>query len=152
MGSLWVFHGVRARTHLILLSGPDPDGQGASESIGMHPLQLLFPSMTADLVFACVQHHKLTRFRHTVRAMKFAGVHQGDWHLDQVICSTPPDTGDEAPSLVLIDFAFAPQHLGDNGTPCRLDVSYLRVTLQIDWGIDKTLLEECWPDAIWQEY
>ena len=32
MGSLRVFHGGYLRTHLILLSSPDPDGQGTSES------------------------------------------------------------------------------------------------------------------------
>jgi hypothetical protein len=84
--------------------------------------------------------------------MKFAGVHQGDWHLDQVICSGLPDIGDEEPDLVLIDFAFAPQHLGENGTPCQPDVSYLRMILEFDMGIDDTLLEECWPAAVWQEY
>ena len=94
---------------------------------------------------------KLTRFRHAVRAMKFAGVHQGDWHLDQVICSAPQD-GNEVPDLVLIDFAFAPQHLGENGTPCQKDVCYLRMIFEVDLKIDVTLLDECWPDAVWQEY
>jgi hypothetical protein len=108
--------------------------------------------MKANLSFTCVRRLELTRFRHTVRAMKFAGVHQGDWHLDQVICSAPQDTGDEVPDLVLIDFAFAPQHLGERGTPCQPDVSYLRMTLEIDMGIDETLLEECWSDAVWYEY
>jgi hypothetical protein len=41
----------------------------------LRALRFMFPLMTADL----------TRFRHTTRATKFAGVHQGDWHLDQVI-------------------------------------------------------------------
>jgi len=93
----------------------------------------------------------LKRFRHTVRAMKFAGVHQGDWHFDQVICSTLQD-GNEVPDLVLIDFAFAPQHLGENGTPCQPDVGYLKMTLKVDMKIDATLLDECWHDAVWQEY
>jgi hypothetical protein len=83
--------------------------------------------------------------------MKFAGVHQGDWHLDQVICSTPQDEK-EAPDIVLIDFAFAPQHLGENGTPCRRDVSHLRMIFTVDMGMDRTLLDECWLHAVWQEY
>jgi hypothetical protein len=83
--------------------------------------------------------------------MKFAGVHQGDWHLDQVICSTPQGEN-EVPDIVLIDFAFAPQHLGENGTPCQRDVSYLRMTFVVDMGMDPTLLDECWPLAVWQEY
>ena len=69
--------------------------------------------MMVDLSFACVQRHKVTHFRHTVRAMKFAGVHQGDWHLDQAICSAPRDIGDAVPDLVSINFAFALQHLGE---------------------------------------
>jgi hypothetical protein len=83
--------------------------------------------------------------------MKFAGVHQGDWHLDQVICSTSQDE-DEVPDPVLIDFAFAPQHLGENGTPCQPDVCYLWATLKGDMNIDGALLDECWLDAVWQEY
>jgi hypothetical protein len=83
--------------------------------------------------------------------MKFAGVHQGDWHLDQVICSGLQD-GNEVPDPVLIDFAFAPQHLGENGTPCRSDVLQLWGSLVIDMGIDKHLMKECWFDPVWQEY
>jgi len=92
----------------------------------------------------------LTRLRHAVRAMTFAGVHQGDWHLDQVICSVPVDNN-EVPDIVLIDFAFAPQHLGENGTPCLLDVALLRGILEIDMNIDHNLMDECWPAAVWQE-
>jgi hypothetical protein len=36
MESLWVFHGIRPRTHLTLLSDPDPNGQGALKSTRMH--------------------------------------------------------------------------------------------------------------------
>ena len=97
-----------------------------------------------------VRHQKLTRFRHAVKAMKFAGVHQGDWHLDQVICYTPQGEG-ETPVPVLIDFAFAPQHLGENGTPCRGDVTELSAIL-LDMGVSATVIKECWFDAVWQEY
>ena len=83
--------------------------------------------------------------------MKFAGVHQGDWHLDQVICSTPQG-GSEVPDPVLIDFAFAPQHLGENGTPYQPGVVYLSMILEVDMQIDATLLNKCWFDAVWQEY
>ena len=83
--------------------------------------------------------------------MKFAGVHQGDWHLDQVICSTSQDE-DEVPDPVLIDFAFAPQHLGENGTPFQPDVRELRGKLEIDMRIDADIVDGCWFDAVWQEY
>lgn len=83
--------------------------------------------------------------------MKFAGVHQGDWHFDQVICSGPQAAND-VPDPVLIDFAFAPQHLGENGTPFQPDVRELRAKLEIDMQIDADIVDQCWFDAVWQEY
>ena len=67
-----------------------------------------------------------------VRALGFAGVDQRDWHLDQILCpgnslmTVPPheDTGDTCAqssseisthlAMVLVNFAFAPQKLGED--------------------------------------
>ena len=72
--------------------------------------------------------YQVTHVRHMVRALGFAGVDQQDWHLDQILCpghlsttllddSSPLQSNGHlhaCPSMVLIDFAFASQRLGED--------------------------------------
>jgi hypothetical protein len=74
-------------------------------------------------------HKKIRKLRHAVRAIRFPGVMQCDWHLGQVLC-IPRELGSAEEfnyDLVLIDFAFALQRLGEQeGTPLCDDVDTAR--------------------------
>ncbi|ETW77208.1 hypothetical protein HETIRDRAFT_174152 [Heterobasidion irregulare TC 32-1] len=115
---------------------------------------------------ACI----VTHVRHVVRALGFAGVEQGDWHLDQILC--PPqsslnmsvdgvddrqrDNGHPAfHSMVLIDFAFAPQRLGEDcsrpGHPV-LNPSILMHIIQAEIGISWDVLKDHWTPMMEEEY
>ncbi|KAF7311416.1 hypothetical protein MKEN_01043600 [Mycena kentingensis (nom. inval.)] len=52
-------------------------------------------------------------FRQCFRALRYAGVDQGDWHGGQILLPSGPNYDPEGHSLVLIDFAFALQRFGD---------------------------------------
>jgi hypothetical protein len=56
-----------------------------------------------DRELGSLQRHQLNRFRHTVRAVKFSGVHHGDWDSEAVISSALPD-------VKLIDLPFFMHH------------------------------------------
>jgi hypothetical protein len=96
MRSIWVLYGVRRRTHLILLSVREAVRQGVLESTGTCQPELF---SLDDGSQSRLWLQKLTRFRYAVGAMKFAGVHQGDWHLDQVM---PQNANDTAQSSIII--------------------------------------------------
>lgn len=85
---------------------------------------------------------KVSRIRHGLRALKYAGVDQSDWHLDQILC--PQDGGTLPPDIVFIDFAFALLWLADsNGTPRTTD--YERVeSILIETDINAQVLKESW--------
>ncbi|EPQ50416.1 hypothetical protein GLOTRDRAFT_141512 [Gloeophyllum trabeum ATCC 11539] len=94
----------------------------------------------------------ITRLRHGLRAIRFAGIEQTDWHLNQILC--PPDPRDPslAPDIVFIDFAFALQNLGEEeGCPLHLDPRNLENALY-DWGIDEDIMKSCWFEATEEEY
>lgn len=79
----------------------------------------------------------------------FAGVHQGDWHADQIIC---PPSSDGGRDIVLIDFAFALQDLGDDGTPCRTGTAELRYLVLDGLNIDPEILDRSWFPYVEEEW
>ncbi|EPQ50406.1 hypothetical protein GLOTRDRAFT_97024 [Gloeophyllum trabeum ATCC 11539] len=101
------------------------------------------------------QHEQLTdlitRLRHALRALRFAGIHQTDWHLDQILCPPNPDDPALAPDIVMIDFAFALQSWGDwEGCPLETRPRELEHALMAV-GIDQEVLRSCWFPATEEE-
>ena len=45
--------------------------------------------------------------------MLYTGVEQGDWHAEQIILPAGRDYNPEVDNIILIDFAFSRQRLGD---------------------------------------
>ncbi|KAF7329914.1 hypothetical protein MKEN_00255300 [Mycena kentingensis (nom. inval.)] len=60
-----------------------------------------------------VQQGLVRQLRECMRALLYAGVDQGDWHGGQVLFPSGADYNPKTDSVVLIDFAFAMQRLGD---------------------------------------
>ncbi|KII85471.1 hypothetical protein PLICRDRAFT_700990 [Plicaturopsis crispa FD-325 SS-3] len=86
----------------------------------------------------------ITRLRHCLRALKYAGVTQGDWHLNQILC---PLVDIDAPRhhTVFIDFAFTRIHIDDDvGMPQSGDFFWLQGLLSSDTDLDNGLVEELW--------
>ncbi|THH28911.1 hypothetical protein EUX98_g5293 [Antrodiella citrinella] len=65
-----------------------------------------------------VQLRTVSRLRHAVRALRYGGVQQGDWHLGQILITKAPPlpyhtmAHDTDVSVVLLDFAFTELRLG----------------------------------------
>ncbi|ETW77207.1 hypothetical protein HETIRDRAFT_429516 [Heterobasidion irregulare TC 32-1] len=115
----------------------------------------------------------VTSVRHLVRALGFAGVDQRDWHLDQILCPrnfpvTVPPHGDDddacvqshsaIPShlpMVLIDFAFAPQKLGEDwsrpGYPIH-NPSVVKLTLYDEIRVPYDVINDHWLPMMEEEY
>ncbi|KII95536.1 hypothetical protein PLICRDRAFT_96971 [Plicaturopsis crispa FD-325 SS-3] len=92
----------------------------------------------------------VNRIRHGVRALKYAGVEQTDWHLNQILC---PDVGTLPPGIVFIDFAFALLWLADsNGTPFTSDCQRVRWMLKSETEVNRQVLEEAWfPEDLYED-
>ena len=108
--------------------------------------------------------------RHIVRALGFAGVDQRDWHLDQILCpgspsvTIPPQDDARAQSnsdisthlpMVLIDFAFAPQKLGEDwsrpGYPVH-NPSVVKLTLYDEIGVPYDVINDHWLPMMEEDY
>lgn len=88
--------------------------------------------------------------RHAVRAIKYAGVNQTDWHVNQAICSgLDPDF----PDIVLIDLAFAHLWLGDDGGAFPTeDVFDVYEMLIVDFNIDMDIMRRYWVPELEYEH
>lgn len=94
----------------------------------------------------------ITRLRHALRAVRFAGIEQTDWNLGQILCPPDRDSPALALDIVLVDFAFALQNWGDvKGCPLEIEPRGLEHAL-IDWGIEGDILKRCWFQATEEEY
>ena len=88
--------------------------------------------------------------RHGVRALRAAGISQGDWHVNQILC-----IGDDgnSPEVVFIDFAFTFFYLGDEGgLPVRRDLMEVRRLLMDSLQVDSDTLSELWLHPLEFEY
>lgn len=88
----------------------------------------------------------------SIRAIKFAGVEQGDSHLNQILCIRPSDRPAHIPDFVFIDFAFAPQRLGEttNAFPTR-DIDRLHGSLYLYSPFDNRFIDSNWAEVIEEE-
>ena len=108
-----------------------------------------------------------------VRALGFARVDQRDWHLDQILCpgnspmTVPPheDTGDACAqssskisthlAMVLVNFAFAPQKLGEDwsrpGYPVHNPL-VLTLTLYDEISMPFDVIDNYWLPMMEEEY
>lgn len=81
--------------------------------------------------------------------MAYAGVIQGDWHSDQILCPPSEDIIRNPSSLVrhelvLIDFAFAKQRHGEDvGCPPEYNHDRARIML-VKEGLSRDLCERLW--------
>ena len=108
-----------------------------------------------------------------VRALGFAGVDQRDWHLDQILCprnspmTVPPhedasDTCVQSSSkisthlaMVLVDFTFAPQKLGEDWSWPRYPVhnpSVLMLTFYDKISVPFDVIDNHWLPMMEEEY
>lgn len=86
--------------------------------------------------------------------MKYAGIEQTDWHENQILCipSSPAHPDQFNFELVLIDFAFAQQMLGDfDGTSPTTDV-WRPLHMLENMGYDSELVREIWGKPSELEY
>lgn len=95
---------------------------------------------------------QVQRLRMSFRAIKFAGIEQGDCHLDQVMCVSSSDSPAHCPDFVFIDFAFAPQRFGEttNAYPPR-DIRRLHASLYLYMPFDEDLIDRNWADTVEEE-
>ncbi|KAF7329901.1 hypothetical protein MKEN_00253800 [Mycena kentingensis (nom. inval.)] len=106
-----------------------------------------------------VQQGLVRQLRECLRALLYASVDQGDWYGGQILFPGGADYNPETDSLVLIDFAFAMQRLGDeqrHGVAANLQCNghielkiYLRKA-----GIPEDVLGACfgWDDLDTNEW
>ncbi|KII91224.1 hypothetical protein PLICRDRAFT_37942 [Plicaturopsis crispa FD-325 SS-3] len=86
----------------------------------------------------------MSRLRHSLRALKYAGVAQGDWHLNQIMCPFR-GSGAQVPDIVLIDFAFTHIYLDDdNGVYLSPDCATVGRLLYEHPDFDKETVEALW--------
>ncbi|TFK47637.1 hypothetical protein OE88DRAFT_1811078 [Heliocybe sulcata] len=99
------------------------------------------------------QRDFVTRLRHAVRAIRYRGIVQTDWHLAQVYCPKIPGDEEGRLSVVLLDFAFALQHLGDS-TAVRINIGFLPIEYYVQFGlrVNKQIMDECWFPYVEAEY
>ncbi|EPQ50410.1 hypothetical protein GLOTRDRAFT_133963 [Gloeophyllum trabeum ATCC 11539] len=96
----------------------------------------------------------VTRLRHCVRVLKFAGIEQTDWHGGQILCPLSPIemARPESREIVFIDFAFARQRLGEHkGKPITHDEALLKLMLR-GYKLDSDVINECWFEPADEEY
>lgn len=81
--------------------------------------------------------------------MAYAGVMQGDWHSNQILCPPSQDIIRNPSSLVrhelvLIDFAFAKQRYGED-VGCPPEYSHPRaMAMLLEAGIRRDICDQLW--------
>ncbi|KAJ7068525.1 hypothetical protein C8F01DRAFT_979073 [Mycena amicta] len=126
-------------------------------------LEIISPPQISHFNFAEASVEKqlglAKHLRHCLRALLYAGVDQGDYHSGQILVPNGAQYNPERDSLVLIDFAFAIQRLGDEQSPgvvarllergelaCKyilIGLGITRETLGDLFGLQSLHLNEC---------
>ena len=104
----------------------------------------------------------MLRARHVTKALRYAGIDQTDWHGGQILCPSSKGEQDTKETfdheLVLIDFAFAEQRLGESvGCPAMrnnfglLGVMVHDTDLNFYQGDEGRTFHEKWDDPDFPE-